>query len=157
MAVSVEPGKRRARKPTNSELNLVPYIDLLTCMIAFLLIAAVWTSLARLKASQRGAGEAGDESQPPRTRLTVLVHGDGFNIVINNQPQPLGKREGVYDFVALGEQLHQLKLQYPDLTELMILSEDPIMFETLIQTMDVVLASGFPDVSLQDATKNDDR
>ena len=56
MAVSIDGGGGDRKKPLNAELNLVPYIDLLTCMIAFLLITAVWTQLARLKIDQRGQG-----------------------------------------------------------------------------------------------------
>src|SRR6187549_1343230 len=49
-------GKGGRQKPVNAELNLVPYIDLLTCMVAFLLITAVWTQLASLSVSQKGPG-----------------------------------------------------------------------------------------------------
>ena len=59
MSVSVDTGKS-GKKSLNAELNLVPYIDLLTCMVAFLLITAVWTQLARLNASQKGQGQAGE-------------------------------------------------------------------------------------------------
>ena len=40
MGVSVESGGKSGKKPLNADLNLVPYIDLLTCMVAFLLITA---------------------------------------------------------------------------------------------------------------------
>ena len=49
MAVVIDGGGGDRKKPLHAELNLVPYIDLLTCMVAFLLITAVWTQLARLK------------------------------------------------------------------------------------------------------------
>ena len=49
-------GRSGRQKPVNAELNLVPYIDLLTCMVAFLLITAVWTQLASLSVSQKGPG-----------------------------------------------------------------------------------------------------
>ena len=63
MSVSVDTGGKSGKKPLNAELNLVPYIDLLTCMVAFLLITAVWTQLARLQAQQKGQGQAGEQAR----------------------------------------------------------------------------------------------
>ena len=40
MSVSVDDGGKGGKKSVNADLNLVPYIDLLTCMVAFLLITA---------------------------------------------------------------------------------------------------------------------
>ena len=57
MAVVIDGGGGDRKKPLHAELNLVPYIDLLTCMVAFLLITAVWTQLARLEVQQKGQGE----------------------------------------------------------------------------------------------------
>jgi len=51
MRVSVEGGKGRG-KSMNSELNLVPFIDFLSCLIAFLMITAVWSEIAALEQEQ---------------------------------------------------------------------------------------------------------
>jgi len=85
MAVSIQSGKG-TKKSLNVELNLVPYIDLLTCMVAFLLITAVWTQLARLSASQKGQGQAGEETPPPpETKIVVVVSQEQFNLVIGRR------------------------------------------------------------------------
>jgi len=82
MSVSVDTGGKSGRKGLNAELNLVPYIDLLTCMVAFLLITAVWTQLARLSAAQKGQGQAGEETPPEmQVKITVVVNQEGFNLV----------------------------------------------------------------------------
>ena len=75
MAVSIDGGGGDRKKPLNADLNLVPYIDLLTCMVAFLLITAVWTQLARLKVGQRGPGTSEDVSRPavPRSRSSFTT------------------------------------------------------------------------------------
>ena len=66
MGVSVESGGKSGKKPLNADLNLVPYIDLLTCMVAFLLITAVWSQLARLNVHQKGQGQAGEDTPPEK-------------------------------------------------------------------------------------------
>jgi biopolymer transport protein TolR len=63
MAIVVDGGGGDRKKPLHADLNLVPYIDLLTCMVAFLLITAVWTQLARLEVQQKGQGQ--EEGRPP--------------------------------------------------------------------------------------------
>jgi biopolymer transport protein ExbD len=152
MSVSVEGGSRKGRKEVNAELVLVPYIDLLTCMVAFLLITSVWTQLARLKVAQKGQGEASTGNvEPPETKIAVLVHQDGFSVVVNQDQRPLPPKDGELDYAALTSELKRLKDSYPDKTDVQVLSADAIRFESLIKTMDAAMASGFPDISLLDA------
>jgi biopolymer transport protein TolR len=151
MSVSVEGGSRKGRKEVNAELLLVPYIDLLTCMVAFLLITSVWTQLARLKVEQKGQGET-TTGDPPETKIAVLVHQDGFSVMVNQDQRPLPRKDGELDYASLTSELQRLKQSYPDKTDVQVLSADAIRFDSLIKTMDAAMASGFPDISLLDAT-----
>lgn len=150
MGISVGNGPRGRRKSLDADLNLVPYIDLLTCMIAFLLIAAVWTQLSRLQVQQRGQGEAGDETAPLQTRLAVLVHEQGFTLIVGSEQRPLPATPG-HDTTALTGELRRFKVDHPDKLDVQILSDDAIKFETLVKVMDAALSAGFPSISLQDA------
>ena len=150
MSVSVDTGKS-GKKSLNAELNLVPYIDLLTCMVAFLLITAVWTQLARLNASQKGQGQAGEETPPEQqVNIVVVVNQEGFNLVVGQEQTPIAKRGDQYDFEKLGAELKKVKTNNPDKNDLKVASEDQIKFETLVNTMDAALSSQFPDISLID-------
>jgi biopolymer transport protein TolR len=150
MAVSIESGGKGSRKDVNAELLLVPYIDLLTCMIAFLLITAVWTQMARLEVRQRGQGDA-ESGDPPETKIGVVVHQDGFSVVVDQEQHPVPQRAGDFDYGALATELKRLKSLYPDKTDLQVSSADAIKFDTLVKTMDAAMASGFPALSLLDA------
>ena len=93
MGVSVDTGGKGGKKSVNADLNLVPYIDLLTCMVAFLLITAVWSQLARLEAHQKGQGQAGEDTPPEKVfKLVVVVNADGFNLVADQDQQPIPKK-----------------------------------------------------------------
>src|SRR5262245_35212690 len=63
-------GKKRA---TNSEINMIPFIDLLMCTIAFLLITAVWVTNSRINADAQVPGPP-NPNQPvdPQTPEKVL-------------------------------------------------------------------------------------
>jgi biopolymer transport protein ExbD len=152
MGVSVESGGKSGKKPLNADLNLVPYIDLLTCMVAFLLITAVWSQLARLNVHQKGQGQAGEDTPPEKVfKLIVLVNGEGFNLVADQDQQPIPKKGETYDFEKLSDELKKIKDSHPDKTDIQVASEDTIKFETLVRTMDAAMTARFPDVSLIDA------
>ena len=152
MSVSVDTGNKGGKKPLNADLNLVPYIDLLTCMVAFLLITAVWSQLARLNVHQKGQGQAGEDTPPEKVfKLIVLVNGEGFNLVAGDDQQPLPKRGDTYEHEKLGTELKKFKDTHPDKTDIQVASEDAIKFEVLIRTMDTGLTARFPDLSLIDS------
>ena len=151
MGAAIQTGGSGGKKPLNAELNLVPYIDLLTCMVAFLLITAVWTQLARLQASQKGQGQAGEE-QPPeqQVNIVVVVNQDGYNLVVGQDQTPIPKKADQYDVEKLGTELKKVKDAHPDKNDVKVASEDQIKFEILVRTMDTVLTARFPDISLVD-------
>jgi biopolymer transport protein ExbD len=150
MSVSVQQGKG-AKKSVTADLNLVPYIDLLTCMVAFLLITAVWTQLSRLQAAQKGQGQAGEETPPEmQTKIVVVVNQEGFNLVVGQDQTPIPKRGPDYDFEKLAVELKKAKDAHPDKNDVQVASEDQVVFDTLIHTMDTALTARFPDISLID-------
>jgi biopolymer transport protein TolR len=152
MSVNVESGNKGGKKPLNADLNLVPYIDLLTCMVAFLLITAVWSQLARLEAHQKGQGQAGEDTPPEKVfKLVVVVNSEGYNLVADQDQQPIPKKGDSYDIEKLGTELKKLKDSHPDKTDIQVASEDAIKFEVLVKTMDAALTARFPDISLIDA------
>ncbi len=57
--VSVDSGGKGGRKSVDSEINMIPMIDLLMVTISFLLITAVWTHMSRINADAQVPG-------PPR-------------------------------------------------------------------------------------------
>lgn len=61
--VSVDSGGG-GRRSLDSEINMVPMIDLLLCLICFLLITAVWSTMARINADAQVPG-------PPRNDVPV--------------------------------------------------------------------------------------
>jgi biopolymer transport protein ExbD len=56
-------GGHGGKRPTNHEIPLIPFIDFLLCLVAFLLVTAVWSQMARINADARVPGPPKDE--PP--------------------------------------------------------------------------------------------
>ena len=71
------------RRATNSEINMIPFIDLLMVTIAFLLITAVWVTNSRIStnAEAPGAPCTADCGETPVRQLHVMVGRDQFGLV----------------------------------------------------------------------------
>jgi biopolymer transport protein ExbD len=148
------PSGKGGKKPLDATLNLVPFIDLLSCCISFLLITAVWTQLARMDVTQKGQGAAGaDQEKPPEptVQLTLFVNKDGYTFAKSTgESTDIPKKGDEYDFVRLADVLKDAKTAYPDKTDIQVKSDDDVMYNNIIKTMDICLASKFPDVGLGD-------
>lgn len=77
--VSVDTGGGKGKRAVDSELNLIPMIDLMIVCISFLLITAVWSQMSRIDANANVPGQ--NSELPPKTEeadkmLTVEMKND---------------------------------------------------------------------------------
>jgi biopolymer transport protein ExbD len=146
------PGGKGGRKPLDAQLNLVPFIDLLSCCISFLLITAVWTQLSRINVNQKGQGQAGEKTEdtPPELKLVVVVDDSGYRISAGADIVPVPKKGNDYDFATLNQKLADIKKEHQDKNDITIASDDTVKYDNIVKTMDSALSAGFHDVSLVD-------
>ena len=148
------PSGKGGKKPVDAAINLVPFIDLLSCCISFLLITAVWTQLARMDVTQKGQGAAGasDEKPPePTVQLTLFINSDGYQFAKSTgETTDIPMRGEEYDYTKLADILKDAKTAYPDKNDITIKSDDAVIYDKVIKTMDVVISAKFSDVGLTD-------
>mgnify|MGYP000541235302 CR=1 FL=1 len=77
---AVTPSGKGGRKPLDASINLVPFIDLLSCCISFLLITAVWANLSQVPV-RHGKDAASSETQPPTPSLGLMLS-EGRNFLM---------------------------------------------------------------------------
>jgi biopolymer transport protein ExbD len=152
-AVAAPGGRQSGKKSLNVELNLVPFIDLLTCLICFLLMAAVWVQIGRISVTQSGQGAPVEMTPEERQRLNLVVAitPQGFLLTGNGQTLEGGdilKKDNTYDFERLGQKLKEVHGMFPDKSDIVVMSEDTISYQDLVNTMDVCLANEFPNISV---------
>jgi biopolymer transport protein ExbD len=151
---SPAPTGKSNKKPLDAQINLVPFIDLLSCCISFLLITAVWTQLARMDVQQKGQGAAGstDEKPPePTVNLTLYIDKDGYTFAKSTgENTPIPMKGDDYDYAKLADILKQAKEAYPDKTDIQIKADDAVVYNKIIRTMDIALSAKFPDIGLSD-------
>ena len=150
-AVSAPGGKTSGKKQLNADLNLVPFIDLLTCLICFLLMTAVWVQIGSISIRQSGQGLPTplDEEQRNNINLVLTITPQGFILTGNGAPiADILKAGNQYDFAKLGQELATFHQANQDKTDIVVISEDTIKYQEVINTMDVCLVNNFPNISV---------
>jgi biopolymer transport protein ExbD len=93
--VNVDGGSKGGRRQLDTEINMIPMIDLLMVTISFLLITAVWVQSSRIDANANVPGQAVDvppctdaAGQPckPEARLHVQSDPAKFTLVWKEGP-----------------------------------------------------------------------
>jgi biopolymer transport protein ExbD len=147
------------RRSSNIDLNVVPFIDVLACLTAFLLVAAVWVDIARIELKPRGRGPTecldGDCERP---RLSVLLDAGEIWIGVSrvNDFQRIPRTPVGHDWDTLEQALRAQKTSalFHDRTDIEVAAANraatPILYQDLIATMDIAVRAGFLDVGITD-------
>ncbi|OGW34461.1 MAG: biopolymer transporter ExbD [Nitrospirae bacterium GWD2_57_9] len=146
-------------------LNLTPMMDILTVLVIFLLVTAVFMSITIMELSiPTGAGAAA--AGRPNFNIEVIVRKTGLQISNGSAVQAaIPKKDGAYDIEQLSRMLVRLKEQYPEKQDATVLMEQSIEYDHLIQVMDAVRVADvraegsgemkkivlFPNISIGDA------
>jgi biopolymer transport protein TolR len=128
----------------STEINLVPYMDIVTNIIIFLLASVVnQVPLGTINASSPtfggGGGGAGEEDKPA-LNLTVTVGGTGFTLAGSGGVMPPIPKlpNGEYDFVALTTKLTEVKHQFKDETKATFNADAGTAYEVVVKTLDAM-------------------
>jgi biopolymer transport protein ExbD len=146
--MAVEIGKPDKRS-VNVELNIVPFIDVMSCLAAFLLITAVWVNLASLE--NEPAGKAKEKIEQEHPKLAILIEHD--QIVVSATPSGEARRLGAFDWPGLEGALREFKTD-GELANVEIAADSsdahPVEYQQLIAAMDTAVKVGYPHVGITD-------
>jgi biopolymer transport protein ExbD len=150
-------GGKGGKKPLDTAINLVPFIDLMAVTISFLIMTAVWTQIGRLQVSQAGGPTDPTEEQEDKKTvpLTLLITDKEVKLTAGGtayDPMPLVRdANGKLELVKLIEKLKEIKTQIPDQSTITLQTEDSVKYEDLVRIIDECIGSGLPQVSVQAA------
>jgi len=141
-------------RSANVELNLVPFIDLMSVLITFLLITAVWSQVSMIQLgssieNKKTESEA-PVDPPPSSEIVLLINAkpDGFQLILDQERKFLGKVGGEYDQKGLMEELRRFKNKHPEKIDAKLSVEEQLPYEVLITGMDALLQTGFPQITI---------
>ncbi len=131
------------------EINLVPYLDIVTNLILFLMISVMYilplgviSIVPPVNKNDGGAAAQQDQKKEEKNLLLILsVTRDGFIFIGNLEitgEREVPKKNGQYDFEKLAQVAANIKTQYPDNRTVFLTAEPDIRYEMLINVMDNV-------------------
>jgi len=148
-----------------AELNITAFMNLMVILVPFLLITAVFSRLAILELNLPASSTEPADPQELIFQLEVTVREASIEVGDRNLGA-LGiypNSESGYDYEALSRKLSEIKDNYPEKTDVSILLESEIPYDTLVQVMDrvriaetveedqIIRKELFPDISIGDA------
>lgn len=142
-------------KSVTLDLNLTPMIDLMTVLVTFLLMTAVWTNTGRLTVDQSVQKPQKEQKQEQPKRFTIVLNEDGY-MVKYDQDTPVhiakakdGNNMAVYDSKALIAKIEELGL--PVEQKVVVAAEDKVEYNDMIGAMDACNALGLSNIVVADA------
>jgi biopolymer transport protein ExbD len=140
----------------NLDINIVPFVDVMSCLTAFLLVTAVWIQTANLRNDPVGRS---NKQGPKVDRIAILIEPDAMQVSAipadTSAPVDVHSVRGA-DWDQLAATLRDLPLggEKPHV-EIAADStrEHPIAYQTLIAAMDTTVKAGYPDVGVVDPTQ----
>lgn len=150
--MQIESGSGRGRKPLDTSINLVPFIDLMAVTISFLIMTAVWNQTGRLEVAGSGGPTSGELPIETGQRITVTVTTGGLTLASGASRLELPNHGGSYDLDGLVARLVQIHDAFPGLRAVTIAAEDAVRYEDLVRLIDRCIGAGLPEISVTPAT-----
>jgi biopolymer transport protein ExbD len=146
-------GGKGGKKALDTQINLVPFIDLMAVTISFLIMTAVWTQIGRLQVANSGASSepssATEDKTPP---ISLLITEKELRLSAGTQnfdPIPVTRgTNNKIELEKLRDKFKELKGQLPDAQAITLQAEDNIRYEDLVRIIDECKGDGLPQVSV---------
>lgn len=137
----------------NVEVNLIPFIDLMSVLITFLLITAVWTQVSMIQLGSSIYGKkTSDQITPPPPIADIPLRLDvkdfGFRLFVGQDKYTFERKNGEWSTSELAERLAVVRQMYPDKSDATITVDNEVPYEKLILGMDALLAENFVSISI---------
>lgn len=144
------------KKHLDFELNLVPFIDLLSVCICFLLITAVWLNIGSLNVKQAVGGQSAAETEKkPLISVMLSDRGDltldvksGGHLPAKMLKMTVPNEAGHFNLEALAKLLEQMKGIEPSLRTALIHPKAQTAYEDIIDVMDQFKKAGLADLGV---------
>ncbi len=152
MGVSVQGSPKGGRKKVDAELNLIPFIDLLSVCILFLLMTAVWVQISKMSAFSQPSGEA-TISHSEITHIHQAREDRDWEFLIREEGVEFkqdGRTVGQFDVEKSRETIAQYKKRWggDGQPKISLRAADNIVYEKLISVLDALFLNELTQVTV---------
>ncbi|MFN7729318.1 MAG: ExbD/TolR family protein [Bdellovibrio sp.] len=142
------------RKDLNFEINILPILDILSVLICFLLLTAVWVQIGSIDTKQAiGDNSTSSAKNPPSLWIGVAPNGTvKFSLRDVGTKMQLeaviaSSKSGI-NWETLNQKIQSLKTQLPDLKTVVIRPEAKANYGDVIKLMDQLKQNQMTDIGL---------
>jgi biopolymer transport protein TolR len=143
------------KKELNFEINILPILDILSVLICFLLLTAVWVQIGTLDTRQAlGDNSSNGAVNPPSLWIGVATNGTlkislrDVKSVATPQDSVLSARGAGIDWQAFSQKIDSLHAQIPELKTVVISPEAKANYGDVIRLMDQLKQKQLTDIGL---------
>ena len=141
------------KKHDDSDVNIIPVMNIFLLLIPFLLLTAAFVKIAILEISlpslNKSSRSINSEQQKKLTLVILVIKDSGFQLKVPGfKFDPVQKKQKEYDFTKLATQLKEVKVKHASAEDIIISPEGQIKYDIIIKAMDSCREKGFPNVSL---------
>ena len=151
-------GTEDGTRALNVEMNIIPFIDLMSCLTAFLLVTAVWVNISSLDVSASGPARDAQDREDDAPKLSVLVDANEIWVGVSrvNDFTRIANTAAGYDWATLERTLraHKASAFFATTDDIQVAAEStqaqPVAYQQLVLAMDVSVKAGFGAVHVAD-------
>jgi len=142
------------KKDLNFEINILPILDILSVLICFLLLTAVWVQIGTLSTQQAlGDNSTAGAKNPPSLWIGVAENGNlQFSLrdvkVKTNLESSVAAQNSAVNWNALNQKIKTLKTQIPELKTVVIRPDAKANYGVVIKIMDQLKQNNMTDIGL---------
>jgi len=146
-------GARGAKRKLPDNLNLVPFIDLFSMLIIFLLMTAVWDQLATVQANL-GDQSGGKSVEIPKDvkkvkqNTKVTITSTYIELFDEGKTAKLPIEGEIFNVAPLTEFMTTMRAKYEEKTDMVIIATDDAKYRDVVIVMDESIGQNFKDIVL---------
>lgn len=147
--------QRRGARHLDFEINLIPFIDLLSVCICFLLLTAVWINIGSMNVKQAVGGQSVDQQQKKPTLWVFLDQKNEMTLSLKDSGAPknlsqlkIEPVQGGMNLMGLEVALKQIVAAEPNLKTALIHPQAQTQYEQIIDLLDQFKRGGLTDLGV---------
>lgn len=151
MGGAIQTSGKGNKKNLDFEVNLVPFIDLLSVCISFLLMTAVRFEIGSIDVKQAVGGQPAAETQKVPAVWVKMQDSGEIEFQLQDAPADVSKKlgklrivakDGKPDFEDMKSNINTLKSVIPDLSTALVIPTENSKYEDVIDVMDNLKSGG---------------
>ena len=144
---------RNGKRQMNFELNLIPFIDVLSTCICFLLVTAIFINLGSFNVNQAVGSESTQSKEKPQGSVSVSLGDNGairFEVkdVKGQGSMTLEGSQGRVDFARTASWIKSFAARFTAVKTVLILPNPKSKYDDLIQLMAQFKASQMDQIGI---------